>query len=96
MLALGCCLVAEQLLVLRISTDTASALLQQSASPSQSDPGFIGRAEASTRSVPRPSGLSAAPAPAPLAQLACLSAPAQSVESFAAPHARRSPLNRRI
>jgi hypothetical protein len=55
MLALGLLVVAEQSLVCRLNTSVPTALSGPGTTPPCGDPGFIGRAEASTRSLPRPS-----------------------------------------
>jgi hypothetical protein len=96
MLVLGLMVVSEQVLVLRLNTAVPCGVVDRGTSPPRGDPSFIGRAEASTRSLPRPSSVHVScPARQPLAvfrgngELAPGSRPTRSC-------ARRGDLNRRI
>ncbi len=96
MLALGFLVVSEQLLVLRLTTAATPAVAERGASPERGDPGFIGRAEASTRSVPRPCGIDGLPAAPRAIELSRFASPAVARALPAAPDPRHTPLNRRI
>jgi hypothetical protein len=96
MLALGMLVVAEQFLVLRLVTATSLPVAERSASHEKGDPGFIGRAEASTRSVPRPSGVDGLPASPRSVELPRRSSPVAALALPAAPDPTDIPLNRRI
>jgi hypothetical protein len=95
-LALGLLVVSEQFLVLRLATAASPTVAERSASPDKGDPGFIGRAEASTRSMPRPSGVDALPLAPRAVELSRFSAPIVAPALLAAPDPRHTPLNRRI